>query len=64
MSRSNLDGTRVEAISTHGFMYQAQCVHRCMATGLKEFSQHTRAESMQVCQIVDEINMQCAQDRF
>lgn len=48
----------------HGFTYQAQCIHRCMAAGLKEFPQHTRAESMQVCQIIDEINMQCAQDGF
>ena len=48
----------------HGFMYQAQCIHRCMAAGLKEFPQHTRAESMQVCEIIDEINMQCAQDGY
>ena len=27
----------------------------------KKFPQHTRAESMQVCAIIDEINTQCAQ---
>ena len=48
----------------HGFMYQAQCVHRCMAAGLTEFPQHTRAESLQVCQIIDEINAQCAETGF
>lgn len=48
----------------HGFMYQAQAVHRCMAAGLKEFPQFTRAESINVCQIIDEINKQCAERGF
>lgn len=48
----------------HGFMYQAQAVHRCMAAGLKEFPQFTRKESIQVCTIIDEINKQCAEKGF
>ncbi|MCY3886019.1 MAG: Gfo/Idh/MocA family oxidoreductase [Gammaproteobacteria bacterium] len=48
----------------HGFLYQAQAVHRCMAAGLKEFPQFTRAESIQVCEIIDEINRQCAEKGF
>jgi len=48
----------------HGFMYQAQCVHRCMAAGLKEFPQFTRSESLNVCQIIDEINKQCNEIGF
>ena len=43
----------------HGFMYQAQAIHRCMAAGLTEFPQFTRAESLRVCEIIDEINRQC-----
>ncbi len=48
----------------HGFMYEAQAVHRCMAAGLKEMPQHTIAESIRVCEIVDEINRQCAERGF
>jgi predicted dehydrogenase len=48
----------------HGFMYQAQAVHRCMAAGLKEMPQFTIAESIRVCEIVDEINRQCAERGF
>ena len=48
----------------HGYMYQAQCIHRCMAAGLTEFPQHTRAESIQVCEIIDEINQQCSEIGF
>lgn len=48
----------------HGFMYQAQAVHRCMAAGLKERPQFTIAESTRVCEIVDEINRQCAERGF
>lgn len=48
----------------HGMMYQAQCVHRCMAAGLKEFPQFTQAESINVMQIIDEINKQCAEVGF
>ena len=48
----------------HGFTYQAQAVHRCMAAGLKELPQFTRAESIRVCEIIDEINRQCAEKGF
>ncbi|MCZ6643542.1 MAG: Gfo/Idh/MocA family oxidoreductase [Gammaproteobacteria bacterium] len=48
----------------HGFMYQAQAVHRCLAAGLKEMPQFTRAESIRVCEIIDEINRQCAERGF
>lgn len=48
----------------HGFMYQAQAVHRCMAAGLREFPQFTRAESLHVSQIIDQINQQCAEVGF
>lgn len=48
----------------HGFMYQAQAVHRCMAAGLKECPQFTRQESLHVCEIIDEINRQCAEKGF
>jgi hypothetical protein len=48
----------------HGFIYQAQAVHRCMAAGLKEMPQFTRAESLRVCEIIDEINRQCAEVGF
>lgn len=48
----------------HGFMYQAQAVHRCMAAGLPEMPQFTRAESIRVCEIIDEINRQCAERGF
>ena len=48
----------------HGFMYQAQAVHRCIAAGLKELPQFTRAESIRVCEIIDEVNRQCAAKGF
>lgn len=48
----------------HGFLYQAQAVHRCMAAGLKEMPQFTRAESVRVCEVIDEINRQCGEVGF
>ena len=48
----------------HGFTYQAQAVHRCMAAGLSEMPQWTTAESIRVCEIIDEINRQCAERGF
>ena len=48
----------------HGFTYQARAVHRCMAAGLKEMPQFTIAESIHVCEIIDEINRQCAERGF
>lgn len=48
----------------HGFMYQAQAVHRCLAAGLTEMPQFTKDESLRVCEIIDEINRQCADKGF
>ena len=48
----------------HGFTYQARAVHRCMAAGLKEMPQFTIAESIHVCEIIDEIKRQCAERGF
>ena len=48
----------------HGFMYQAQAVHRCLAASLKETPQFTRQESIRVCEIIDEINRQCGEVGF
>ena len=48
----------------HGFVYQAQTVHRCIAAGLTEMPQFTQAESIRVCEIIDEINRQCAATGF
>ncbi len=48
----------------HGFTYQAQAVHRCMGAGLSELPQWTTAESIRVCEIIDEINRQCAERGF
>jgi len=39
----------------HGFIYQAEAVHRCLAAGLREFPQWTRNESLMVMHILDEI---------
>ena len=48
----------------HGFLYQAQAVHRCLAANLKEMPQFTQAESIRVCEIIDEINRQCGEIGF
>lgn len=48
----------------HGFTYQAQAIHRCMGAGLSELPQWTTAESIRVCEIIDEINRQCAERGF
>ncbi len=48
----------------HGFVYQARTVHRCIAAGLREMPQFTTAESIHVCEIIDEIRRQCAQKGF
>ena len=48
----------------HGFTYQAQAVHRCFEAGLTEIPQFTRDESIRVCEIIDEINRQCAETGF
>ena len=48
----------------HGFIYQAQAVHRAMDAGLKELPQFTRADSVRICEIIDEINRQCGDHGF
>ena len=48
----------------HGFIYQAQAIHRAMEAGLSELPQFTRAESIRVCEIIDEINRQCSDHGF
>ncbi|CAE7465950.1 dhdh, partial [Symbiodinium pilosum] len=42
-------------VNQHGFLYQAEAVHRCLAAGLKECPQFTKAESMRIMQLLDEI---------
>lgn len=44
----------------HGFLYQAEAVHRCLAAGLKECPQYTEAESMHCMDIWTEIMRQKA----
>eukprot|EP01052_Picozoa_sp_SAG31_P020796 SAG31_NODE_1579_length_7835_cov_6.779860_3_plen_407_part_00 len=39
----------------HGFTYQAQAVHRCIAAGLQFCPQFTQEESVHTCEIIDEI---------
>lgn len=45
-------------VNEHGFIYQAQAVHRCLAAGLRECPQYTKADSMEVMHILDEIQKQ------
>ncbi len=40
----------------HGFLYQAEAVHRCLAAGLTECPQYGKAESLAAMQILTEIN--------
>eukprot|EP00658_Telonema_sp_P-2_P037245 TRINITY_DN26804_c0_g2_i1.p1 TRINITY_DN26804_c0_g2~~TRINITY_DN26804_c0_g2_i1.p1 ORF type:complete len:345 (+),score=67.50 TRINITY_DN26804_c0_g2_i1:225-1259(+) len=42
----------------HGFIYQAQAVHRCIVAGLLECPQYTKADSIAVMHIMDEIARQ------
>ena len=44
-----------------GFDYQAQALHRCMAAGLRECPQYTRAESLHVLRLLDRIGQAEAQ---
>ena len=39
-------------------------MHRCIAAGLTEMPQFTQAESIRVCDIIDETNRQCAATGF
>ena len=40
----------------HGFLYQAEAVHRCLAAGLRECPQYGRAESMHAMRLLTRIN--------
>lgn len=60
----NYQGWTWSGGNQHGFMYQAQAVHRCMEAGLPEMPQFTRSESIRVCEIIDEINRQCGEHGF
>lgn len=40
----------------HGFLYQAEAVHRCLAAGLAVCPQYDEAESMQAMRLLTEIN--------
>ncbi len=40
----------------HGFLYQAQAVHRCLAAGLRECPQYGREESLYVMGLLTQIN--------
>lgn len=42
----------------HGFFYQIEAVHRALANGLRECPQHTRADSLAVMYIIDQIREQ------
>eukprot|EP00401_Gymnodinium_catenatum_P040996 CAMPEP_0117538334 /NCGR_PEP_ID=MMETSP0784-20121206/42426_1 /TAXON_ID=39447 /ORGANISM="" /LENGTH=417 /DNA_ID=CAMNT_0005334947 /DNA_START=1 /DNA_END=1254 /DNA_ORIENTATION=- len=37
----------------HGFVYQAEAIHRCLAAGLRECPQYTREDSLHVMHILD-----------
>lgn len=39
----------------HGFLYQAQAIHRCIAAGLKQCPQYTKEESLLVMSMLDDI---------
>lgn len=40
----------------HGFLYQAEAVHRCLAAGLRTCPQYDEAESMHAMRLLTEIN--------
>jgi hypothetical protein len=42
----------------HGFYYEVEAVHRCLAKGLRETPQHTRADSLQLIWIIDQFQAQ------
>lgn len=42
-------------VNQHGFVYQAEAVHRCLAAGLRECPQFTTAESMCIMELLDQI---------
>ena len=40
----------------HGFLYQAEAVHRCLAAGLRECPQYGKEESLHAMNVLTEIN--------
>jgi len=42
-------------VNQHGFVYQAEAIHRCLAAGLRECPQFTKAESLRIMELLDEI---------
>ena len=40
----------------HGFLYQAEAVHRCLAAGLRECPQYGKEESLHAMHVLTEIN--------
>jgi len=42
-------------VNQHGFIYQAQAIHRCLAAGLRECPQFTKAESLHIMDLLDKI---------
>lgn len=44
----------------HGFVYQAEAIHRCLAAGLKECPQFTKEESLHIMFILESIKKQQA----
>ena len=49
----------------HGFLYQAEAIHRCLAAGLRQCPQYDKAESLHAMNVLTEINKakQAAADR-
>ncbi len=42
----------------HGFYYEVEAVHRCIARGLRETPQHSRADSLQLIWIIAQVQAQ------
>jgi predicted dehydrogenase len=42
----------------HGFYYEVEAVHRCIAKGLRETPQHSRADSLQLIWIISQVQAQ------
>ena len=42
----------------HGFYYEVEAVHRCIARGLRETPQHSRADSLQLIWIIAQAQAQ------
>ena len=57
LSEPEAPGASGSGGNQHGYMYQAQCIHRCMAAGLTGCPQFTKEESVHVCVIIDEITL-------